>query len=105
MQAVMILLIHQSTLDSELFFFFIGSQMCTECQAACVEQLELALLSESGIELFLFGWAPLTLMRALYYSSRGAFFCIQTSLNLSPACSLLVCLLQILHTQTGLPNT
>lgn len=47
--------------------------MCTECQIPSAQQLELNLLSEPEIELFLFGWAPLTLMLALYYSKRSAF--------------------------------
>ncbi len=58
MQAAVILFIRQSTLDSVLFF--IGSQLCAECQIPSVQQLELAPLSEPGIELSMFGWAFLT---------------------------------------------
>lgn len=58
MQAAIILFIHQSTLDSVPFF--IGSQLCAECQIPCVKQLELAPLPEPGIELSFFGWALLT---------------------------------------------
>lgn len=42
------------------FFFCIGSQLCAECQISLLQQLELAPLSEPGIELSLFGCALLT---------------------------------------------
>lgn len=58
MQAVMTLFIHQSTLDSVLFY--IGSQLCAECQIPSIQQLELALVSEPGTELSLLAWALLT---------------------------------------------
>lgn len=88
MQAAMILFIHQSTLDSALFFF-IGSQVRAACQIPCVQQLELALPSEPGIELYLFGWAPSNLDASSLLQRLMCLFCIQTTLSTSPVRSLL----------------
>lgn len=56
--AAMTPFIHQSTLDSAVFF--IGSQLCAECKIASFQQRKLNPPSEPGIELFLFKWTLLT---------------------------------------------
>lgn len=61
MQAAMILFIHQSTLDSVLFFFFLLAVTCTlNAKYPAFNSWKLALLSGPGIELSFFGWALLT---------------------------------------------